>query len=58
MPEQLKGKYQYYTCADTAKLRSTGYSDEGYSLQHAVKDYVQNYLATGKHLGQEERLES
>ncbi|MFT4902210.1 MAG: ADP-L-glycero-D-manno-heptose 6-epimerase [Lentimonas sp.] len=58
MPEQLKGKYQYYTCANTGKLQATGYHSEGYSLQHAVKDYVQNYLATGKHLGQEERLES
>jgi ADP-L-glycero-D-manno-heptose 6-epimerase len=48
----LKGKYQYYTCADTAKLRSTGYSDEGYTLQDAVKDYVQNYLVTCKQLGQ------
>jgi ADP-L-glycero-D-manno-heptose 6-epimerase len=52
MPEQLKGKYQYYTCADTTKLRSTGYTDEGYTLQDAVKDYVQNYLITGKQLGQ------
>jgi ADP-L-glycero-D-manno-heptose 6-epimerase len=52
MPEQLKGKYQYYTCADTTKLRSTGYTDEGYTLQDAVKDYVQNYLVTGKQLGQ------
>lgn len=51
MPEQLKGKYQYYTCADTSKLRSTGYNASGYSLQDAVKDYVRNYLVTGKHLG-------
>jgi ADP-L-glycero-D-manno-heptose 6-epimerase len=53
MPEQLKGKYQYYTCANTDKLRSSGYKADGYSLQDAVKDYVQNYLVTGKHLGQE-----
>jgi len=52
MPEQLKGKYQYYTCANTDKLRSTGYTADGYSLQDAVKDYVQNYLVTGKYLGQ------
>ena len=54
MPEQLKGKYQYYTCANTDKLRSSGYTVDGYSLQDAVKDYVQNYLVTGKHLGQED----
>ena len=53
MPEQLKGKYQYYTCANTDKLRSSGYTADGYSLQDAVKDYVQNYLVTGKYLGQE-----
>lgn len=54
MPEQLKGKYQYYTCANTDKLKSTGYdTSAGYSLQDAVKDYVQNYLVTGKHLGQQ-----
>ena len=53
MPEQLKGKYQYYTCANTEKLRSTGYKVNGYTLQDAVKDYVQQYLVTGNHLGQE-----
>ncbi|TVP78162.1 MAG: ADP-glyceromanno-heptose 6-epimerase [Puniceicoccaceae bacterium] len=52
MPEQLKGKYQYYTCANTDKLRATGYTAEGYSLPEAVKDYVQNYLVAGKRLGQ------
>ncbi|CAA6691368.1 MULTISPECIES: ADP-glyceromanno-heptose 6-epimerase [unclassified Lentimonas] len=54
MPEQLKGKYQYYTCANTDKLKATGYDTSvGFSLKDAVKDYVQNYLVTGKHLGQE-----
>lgn len=53
MPEQLKGKYQYYTCANTEKLCSTGYTYDGYNLQNAVKDYVQQYLVTGRHLGQE-----
>ena len=52
MPEELKGKYQYYTCANTQKLRSTGYGANGFTLQNAVKDYVQNYLVPGKHLGQ------
>ena len=53
MPAQLKGKYQYYTCANIEKLRSSGYTCDGYSLQEAVKEYVQKYLITGKHLGQE-----
>jgi ADP-L-glycero-D-manno-heptose 6-epimerase len=52
MPEQLRRKYQYYTCADTTKLHATGYKASGYSLPDAVKDYVQNYLVPGKHLGQ------
>lgn len=53
MPEKLKGNYQYYTCADTTKLSSTGYTTPLYTLQESVKDYVQNYLVKGKHLGQE-----
>ena len=54
MPEELKGKYQYYTCANTDKLKSTGYdTSKDLSLQDAVKDYVQGYLVPNKHLGQE-----
>lgn len=40
MPEHLKPKYQYYTCADTSRLLSTGYNLEFTSLQDAVKEYV------------------
>ncbi len=53
MPDALKGKYQYYTCANTDKLRKSGYTNPGYSLEDGVKDYVQNYLVTNQHLGQE-----
>ncbi|MGJ8653005.1 MAG: ADP-glyceromanno-heptose 6-epimerase [Opitutaceae bacterium] len=52
MPEVLQGKYQYYTCADTAKLRATGYAADGFTLEDAVCDYVQNYLVSDKRLGQ------
>lgn len=52
MPETLKGKYQYYTCADIAKLRATGYSDKLTPLPKAVKDYVQNYLVQDRRFGQ------
>lgn len=51
MPDYLKPKYQYYTLADTSKLRETGYEDEITPLDIAVRDYVQNYLMTGKYLG-------
>ena len=52
MPAALKEKYQYYTCADVAKLRSSGYSADATPLRDAVRDYVVNYLATGKSLGE------
>ena len=51
MPEQLREKYQYYTKADIAKLRGTGYSRPMTPLRDAVTDYVRNYLATGRRLG-------
>jgi ADP-L-glycero-D-manno-heptose 6-epimerase len=44
MPEQLRGKYQYYTCARTERLRSTGYDRPVTPLADAVTDYVTNYL--------------
>ena len=43
MPEGLKEKYQYYTCADMSKLRMAGCTHECMSLDDAVKDYV-SYL--------------
>jgi ADP-L-glycero-D-manno-heptose 6-epimerase len=53
MPEILRGKYQYHTCADIARLRSTGYEEPVTSLEAAVADYVGNYLVPGLHLGDE-----
>ncbi len=44
MPPGLEKKYQYYTCADTDKLMSAGYSSGFQSLEDAVHDYVVNYL--------------
>lgn len=52
MPEALRHKYQYFTQADTAKLRSSGYQREATPLPDAVADYVKNYLIPGKHLGE------
>ncbi len=51
MPEQLKGKYQYFTQAEMAKLRAAGCDVAITPLEDAVRDYVQNHLITGKHLG-------
>ena len=52
MPEVLRGKYQYFTQADIAKLRGSGYSRPMTPLADAVRDYVQGYLAPGKKLGE------
>lgn len=41
MPEQLQGKYQYFTEASTAKLRAAGYARPFTSLEDGVRDYVQ-----------------
>ena len=44
MPEDLRGKYQYFTEAKMNKLKTAGYKDGFTSLEDGVKDYVQNYL--------------
>ena len=44
MPEDLQGKYQYFTQASMTKLRNVGYTTPFYSLEDGIKDYVQNYL--------------
>lgn len=52
MPEELRGRYQYYTQADMDKLRNAGYTKEFSSLEDSAEDYVKNYLAQGKYLGE------
>lgn len=44
MPEDLRGKYQYFTQANMIKLRKAGYTTPMTTLEDGVKDYVQNYL--------------
>jgi ADP-L-glycero-D-manno-heptose 6-epimerase len=44
MPEDLRGKYQYFTEATIDRLRMAGYTAAFHSLEDGVKDYVQNYL--------------
>ena len=53
MPEHLKSKYQYYTCADVSKLIKSGYKQPLFTLADAVRDYVQGYLIGDKRLGDE-----
>lgn len=44
MPQDLHGKYQYFTEANMAKVRATGYDQPFHTLEEGVRDYVQNYL--------------
>ena len=44
MPDHLRGKYQYHTEADPAKLRDAGYDRPFTELEDGVADYVRNYL--------------
>ena len=50
MPDKLKGKYQYYTCADMTKLRFAGCPHTCMDLDAAVKEYARDYLQSNKYL--------
>lgn len=58
MPGDLRGKYQYFTCAHTDKLRAAGFDQKITPLRDAVCDYIRNYLMPARHLGDEPRHES
>ena len=45
MPEVLRSRYQYYTCAMMEKLRAAGYNQSFRSLEDAAFDYVDRYLS-------------
>ncbi len=51
MPEILRDKYQYHTQADLTRIRQAGYAADVTLIDVAVADYIQNYLAKGKNLG-------
>jgi ADP-L-glycero-D-manno-heptose 6-epimerase len=53
MPETLRAKYQYHTCAEMDKLRAAGYAPPTTPLADAVADYVAGYLVPARHLGDE-----
>jgi ADP-L-glycero-D-manno-heptose 6-epimerase len=51
MPEELRPRYQYYTCLDISKIRAAGYDAPLMTMEEAAKDYV-SYLKRGNaHLG-------
>jgi ADP-L-glycero-D-manno-heptose 6-epimerase len=51
MPEKLRNRYQYFTMAETAKLKKNNLPVSRWSLESAIADYVRNYLLPGNHLG-------
>ncbi len=44
MPEHLRGRYQYFTEADTTKLREAGLAPTFHELEAGVEDYVRTAL--------------
>jgi ADP-L-glycero-D-manno-heptose 6-epimerase len=44
MPEALRGRYQYFTEADTSKLRAADFAPSFHDLESGVTDYVQSHL--------------
>ncbi len=52
MPETIRTRYQYFTQAEIGKLRSAGYRCEITPLAESVRDYVVNYLAPDRSLGE------
>ena len=48
-PVDIRDKYQYFTEANMAKLRSIGYDKPFHTLEEGVRDYVQNYLIEKKY---------
>ena len=49
-PADIRDKYQYYTQANMAKLRSIGYDRPFHTLEAGITDYVQTYLQSGTYL--------
>ncbi len=48
-PIDIRDKYQYFTEANMAKLKSIGYSMPFSTLEEGVEDYVKNYLSKGNY---------
>jgi ADP-L-glycero-D-manno-heptose 6-epimerase len=54
MPEPLRDRYQYYTCADLSRLRASGFESAARPLTEAIADYVRAYLVPDRRLGDEQ----
>jgi len=51
MPEEIRGKYQYFTEAALGKIRKAGYNKTILNVKEGVTDYVKNYLLKNVYLG-------
>lgn len=51
MPLAMRDRYQYFTQAEIARLRSAGYAAAPTPLRDAIADYVQGYMQRGVMLG-------
>ncbi len=49
-PADIRDKYQYFTQANMAKLRSIGYDKPFHTLEEGIADYVKNYLSRGNYM--------
>lgn len=49
IPEDIRDTYQYFTEANTDKIRAAGYDRSFRSLEEGVHEYVRNYLAESKY---------
>jgi len=44
LPDGLRDRYQYYTCAVMGKIRAAGYSEPSTSLDDGLRRYVREFL--------------
>jgi len=51
MPEDIRGKYQYFTQANLDKIRNAGYDKKIMDVNEGVNDYVKKYLLKDVYLG-------
>ena len=51
LPNHLADKYQYFTEANTSKLKSAGYNESVSTLEIGINDYVKNYLLGKQFMG-------
>ena len=48
-PEDIRDKYQYFTEANMAKLKSIGFTNEFTALEDGIEEYVKEYLIPAKY---------